>query len=60
MEYEKPESKFCTTKKERQIRLDICETCEHQNKTIKACTQCACILPWKTWFLKASCPIGKW
>jgi ribosomal protein L32 len=41
-------------------RLDICNTCDDFNRTVKLCKQCGCYVPAKAMFASAECPSGKW
>lgn len=42
------------------FRLDICNSCDNFNKTIKICKQCGCYMPAKSMFASANCPEDKW
>lgn len=44
------------------IRLDICNTCEHKIKTSlgEACSQCGCILDAKARVEDEQCDLDKW
>jgi len=44
---------------ERNRRYDLCQACEHLTE-MKTCTHCDCIMPVKTVWADAECPIGKW
>jgi hypothetical protein len=41
-------------------RLEICNSCDSFNKTVKTCKICHCYMPAKTMFASASCPSSKW
>jgi hypothetical protein len=43
----------------RQIRIEICESCE-QLSFLKICKICHCVMPIKTYIPFAECPLGKW
>jgi len=43
-----------------QKRIDICNSCEVQNKATKVCTACGCFLPAKTRLLQSTCPMDLW
>lgn len=47
-------------KKTRQLRLDICNSCEFFDKNTTVCNKCGCIMSIKTNLPDATCPIGKW
>lgn len=46
-------------KEERQLRINICESCEFLTK-LKVCSKCNCFMPVKTWLKTKKCPAGKW
>lgn len=41
-------------------RMAICDECEVQNKTIKVCTACGCVLPIKVRLKESTCPMELW
>lgn len=43
-------------------RLNVCNTCEHNEETFKVnvCKKCGCIVRTKVAFKRAKCPIGNW
>ena len=41
-----------------EFRLGQCHSCEHLK--IGLCTQCGCIVEFKTRYEESSCPLGKW
>jgi len=41
-------------------RLDVCNSCEDFNKSIKTCKQCGCYMPAKSMLAASSCPNKKW
>jgi hypothetical protein len=45
---------------ERNVRYDICKSCEHFISLTTQCTQCGCVMAAKTYLPFSSCPIGKW
>lgn len=49
-----------TTADVAQSRIDICNQCDAQNKTLKVCTACGCFLPAKVKVANASCPMELW
>jgi hypothetical protein len=44
----------------RNIRLDLCLSCEHLFKPTQNCKKCGCFVQAKTWLKNTSCPIKKW
>lgn len=47
------------SEEERNIRLDICKSCENFTN-YEFCKICHCYMPAKTYIPTASCPIKKW
>jgi hypothetical protein len=41
-------------------RLSICETCPLLHKLTKKCSECGCLMLFKSKLPNAYCPIGKW
>lgn len=63
--YYKPVGKnvILASRELKEERLNICKTCEHYNVAAnfaKLCSECGCILQWKTWLKNVECPKGKW
>ena len=56
------EFKMLCSDEEKSARLEICSTCEYMEKRVgqMICTECLCMLRWKTRAKPASCPKGKW
>lgn len=48
-----------TTDEDAKQRMSICESCEELTE-MKTCKKCNCLMPAKTKFLYAGCPIEKW
>ena len=48
------------SEEERNVRYDICKSCEHFISATTQCDQCKCIMAAKTYLPFAECPIGKW
>ena len=42
------------------IRMDICKTCDWFRPKTQTCKKCGCFMKLKTTLEKAKCPIGKW
>ena len=42
------------------LRLEICRSCEFFVSLTQQCVKCGCIMPAKTMLAEASCPIHKW
>jgi len=42
------------------IRLDICKTCDWFRPKTQTCKKCGCFMAAKSMLLNAKCPIGKW
>lgn len=51
---------FFAEKKEAEIRLHICRSCEKYKHHLNICGVCKCFMPMKTKLKKTKCPIGKW
>ena len=43
----------------RNLKLDICKTCEKYNAVTTQCKECGCFMPVKTWIKGNTCPLGK-
>jgi hypothetical protein len=41
-------------------RLEICNSCEHLDKTMVTCKKCGCFMKLKTLFPDSKCPEEKW
>lgn len=43
-------------------RLAICDTCDKKTMKLgeRLCTECNCLLKFKTQLKKATCPLAKW
>jgi hypothetical protein len=41
-------------------RMEICNKCEHLDKTLYTCNKCGCFMKAKTLLVNSECPIGKW
>lgn len=48
------------SEEERNVRYDICKSCEHFVSLTNQCTKCGCIMAVKTYLPLAECPVGKW
>jgi hypothetical protein len=46
----------------KRIRRDICSECPSAKEigSIKYCSECGCIIRWKTSLRKQVCPLKKW
>jgi len=42
------------------IRMDICKTCDWFRPKTQTCKKCGCFMAAKSMLLNAKCPIGKW
>jgi hypothetical protein len=42
------------------IRLDICKTCDWFRPKTQTCKKCGCFMAAKSMLLNAKCPVGKW
>ncbi len=51
---------FKLPEEERNVRYDICKSCEHLIHLTHQCTKCGCFMAAKTYLPMAECPIGKW
>lgn len=51
---------FTRAKELSEIRLEICNTCEHLEKNLMRCNKCGCFMNFKTLIPSSECPIGKW
>jgi hypothetical protein len=47
------------TETEVESRQAICNGCDKKNK-LGVCTECWCVIKYKTQMKKASCPLNKW
>lgn len=48
------------SEEERNVRYDICKSCEHLIHITNQCTKCGCFMAAKTYLPHTRCPIGKW
>jgi len=48
------------SEEERNVRYDICKSCEHFVSLTSQCTKCGCIMTAKTYLPFSECPVGKW
>jgi hypothetical protein len=48
------------SEEERNVRYDICKSCEHFVSLTNQCTECGCFMAAKTYLPFAECPVGKW
>lgn len=48
------------SEEERNIRYDMCKSCEHLIQLTNQCKKCGCFMAAKTYLPFAECPIGKW
>ena len=53
-------SKYLTTTKEYNKRIDICKSCEHFFKPTGSCKKCGCFVRIKAKISTLNCPIDKW
>jgi len=42
------------------IRMDICKTCDWFRPKTQTCKKCGCFMAAKSMLSNAKCPIGKW
>ena len=42
------------------IRMDICKTCDWFRPKTQTCKKCGCFMAAKSMLANAKCPIGKW
>jgi hypothetical protein len=54
------ETRWTKNKKMAAERMEICESCEHFNKTLVQCNECGCFLKAKTIWPNSKCPLNKW
>jgi len=52
--------KFKLPEEERNVRYDICKSCEWFFTPTSSCRKCGCFMAVKTYMPNQSCPIGKW
>lgn len=45
---------------DRNIRYDICKSCEHFYHPTTTCKKCGCFMVIKTYLSFSECPVGKW
>ena len=45
---------------DRNVRYDICKSCEHYFAPTDQCKKCGCIMSAKTYLPFTKCPIDKW
>lgn len=48
------------SEEERNVRYDICKSCEHFIHLTNQCNKCGCFMSAKTYLPHSSCPVGKW
>lgn len=48
------------SEEERNVRYNICKSCENFVSLTNQCTRCGCIMAAKTYLPFAECPVGKW
>jgi hypothetical protein len=48
------------SEEERNVRFDVCLTCEHLIHLTNQCKKCGCFMKAKTYIPSAECPVGKW
>jgi hypothetical protein len=48
------------SEEERNVRYDICLSCEHLTQLTAQCKKCGCFMKAKTYIPGTECPIGKW
>ena len=48
------------TEEERNVRYDICKSCEHLIHLTNQCKKCGCFMATKTYLPFTECPVGKW
>jgi hypothetical protein len=44
----------------KQLRMSICQDCEHWDKRSHRCTECGCQMKVKTTLTSSRCPLNKW
>jgi hypothetical protein len=51
-----------TTEGEKQIRIDLCNSCEKNmlNNSVPTCDMCACPIEYVTTYKFKICPLNKW
>ena len=47
-------------KEERNVRYDVCLSCEHYIHMTDQCKKCGCVMAAKTYLPFSKCPIDKW
>ena len=57
---EKEWEKIKLTEEQRNVRYDICKSCEWFFTPTSTCKKCGCFMAMKTYMPSKSCPIGKW
>jgi hypothetical protein len=57
---EKEWEKIKLTEEQRNVRYDICKSCEWFFTPTSTCKKCGCFMAMKTYLPAKSCPIGKW
>jgi hypothetical protein len=45
---------------DRNVRYDICNSCEHFFAPTSQCKKCGCFMQAKTYLPFTECPVGKW
>jgi hypothetical protein len=48
------------SEEDRNVRYDICKSCEHFISLTAQCSQCGCFMKAKTYIPFSECPVGKW
>lgn len=48
------------SEEERNVRYDICKSCDHFVSLTNQCTECGCFMAAKTYLPFTECPVGKW
>lgn len=48
------------SEEERNVRYDICKSCEFLIHATNQCSKCGCFMAAKTYLPYTRCPIGKW
>lgn len=53
-------NKNYTTREKRDMRYDICKSCDRLFKPTRTCKECGCFMAAKTWLKEAYCPMLRW
>lgn len=48
------------SEEDRNVRYDICKSCEYFMSMTTQCTKCGCFMKAKTYLPFSECPAGKW